>query len=374
MRVILTAPPPPPPAVSRPAPYEVSYGVVSGVAAPGALHLVVKAGGRVVRELSLARRAFTVQVDLPAGDMTVRVETVDRRGRRSGRSIPHVLSLPAAAQPRFRAAWLDEALARRLRTLAHGFPGTSAMYVQSLTSGAGASWNAGASFPAASTLKLAIAVTALARANGKPLPGSRLDRLLRRMLWNSDNAAANDVERYVGGSTGGGSALVNALLRSIGLFSTDMYGGYTIGTRRLSGSPAIPSGVDEQPGWGFGKRTTAHDLAGLARAVWLASGGLGPLRRAQPGFAPSDARYLLYLLARVQRGSKIGREVQRVPGVVVAHKAGWVSYARHDAGLVFWRGGVFVVAVMTYRSSGAGRSSDVLAGRVAATVLARLRG
>ena len=374
MRVILTAPPPPPPEVSRPAPYEVSYGVVSGIAAPGAVRLVVKAGGRVLLERSLKRRAFTVQVNVPAGGTTVRVETVDGRGRRSGRSVPHVLSLPAAAQPRFRNAWLDQGLAQRLRELAHGFPGTSALYVQSLTSGAGASWNAGASFPAASTLKLAIAVTALARTDGRPLPGSRLDRLLRRMLVNSDNAAANDVERFFGGSTGGGSALVNALLRSIGLFSTDMYGGYTIGTRRLSGTPDIPSRVDEQPGWGVGKRTTAHDLALLARAVWLASGGLGPLRRTQPGFVPSDARYLLYLLARVQHGSKIGRDVQHVPGVVVAHKAGWVNNARHDAGLVFWRGGVFVVAVMTYRSWGAGLSSDVLAGRVAATGLARFRG
>ena len=46
------------------------------------------------------------------------------------------------------------------------------------------------------------------------------------------------------------------------------------------------------------------------------------------------------------------------------HKAGWISYARHDAGLVYWPGGVFVAAVMTY-GSGVGVASDVLAGRVA---------
>jgi hypothetical protein len=132
--------------------------------------------------------------------------------------------------------------------------------------------------------------------------------------------------------------------------------------------------VEEQPSWGYGKRTTAYDLAGLARAVWLAGAGKGPLLRTQPRFTPSDARYLVYLLAGVQRGSKIGREVHRVPGVVVAHKAGWIDSARHDAGLVFWRGGAYVVAVMTYRSSGAGRAADVFAGRVAAVTLARFRG
>jgi hypothetical protein len=194
------------------------------------------------------------------------------------------------------------------------------------------------------------------------------------MLLLSDNAAANDLERYFGGSTSGGSAHVNALMRSIGLVDTDMYGGYILGTRRLSWHPGLPSRVEEQPSWGIGKRTTAHDLAGLARAVWLAGGAKGPLLRTQPRFTPSDARYLIYLLARVQPGSKIGREVDRVPGVVVAHKAGWIDSARHDAGLVFWRGGVFIVAVMTYRPAGAGTSSDVLAGRVAALALARFRG
>ena len=56
----------------------------------------------------------------------------------------------------------------------------------------------------------------------------------------------------------------------------------------------------------------------------------------------------------------------------VLHKAGWINAARHDNGLVFWRGGVFVVTVMTYRRGGAGHSSDVLAGRVARVALTAL--
>jgi beta-lactamase class A len=373
--VALASTPPPPPAIVQPAPYEISYGVVRGVAAPGTVRLVVKADGRLVRSLPLEQGSFTVTAPLPLGETTVRVETIDRRGRRSGRSVPHVLVLPAAARPRLLPARVDPVLERGLRRLVTGFPGTSALYVQSLTSGAGASWNADASFPAASTLKLAIAVTALARVHGSPERGSRLDSLLRQMLVYSDNAAANEVERYFAGSTSGGSALVNALMRSIGLQDSEMYGGYEIGTRSVSGHGAgIPTRVDEQPSWGRGKRTTAHDLAHLARAVWLAGAGKGPLRRAQPGFTPADARYLLYVFARVRDPGKLDRVVRNVPGVTVAHKAGWLGVARHDAGLVFWRGGVFVAAVMTYRSSGAGSSSDVLAGRVASVALQRFRG
>ena len=91
------------------------------------------------------------------------------------------------------------------------------------------------------------------------------------------------------------------------------------------------------------------------RDVWLASGGRGPLRAAQPGFTPADARYLLYLLAHVRDPGKIDREVGKLAGVRVLHKAGWIDVARHDNGIVLWHGGALVVTVMTYRS---GRRRD----------------
>ena len=46
----------------------------------------------------------------------------------------------------------------------------------------------------------------------------------------------------------------------------------------------------------------------------------------------------------------------------------------NDAGLVFWPGGVFVAAVMTWSPRGVGVSSDVLAGNVARLALQHLRG
>ena len=109
------------------------------------------------------------------------------------------------------------------------------------------------------------------------------------------------------------------------------------------------------------------------RAVWLASAGRGPLRTQQTGFTAADGRYLLWLLAHVSDVPKIDRVRTGNRDVVVMHKAGWVNTARHDAGLVFWRGGVFVVGVMTWSSRGVGTSADVLAGRVAAAALDRFR-
>ena len=93
-----------------------------------------------------------------------------------------------------------------------------------------------------------------------------------------------------------------------------------------------------------------------------------------PVSRPADARYLLYLLANVRDPGKLDREVRGLPGVRVLHKAGWINAARHDNGLVFWRGGVFVVTVMTYRARRRRESSDALAGRIARIALARFAG
>ena len=373
---MLTAPPLPPPAIAQPAAYELSYGDVVGRAAPGTTRVIVRVAGRTAADLPLRQRRFQLRVDLPAHETSVRVITVNGAGRRSAATVPHVFGVPRVAAPRWRTPVNDALLEREVRRLATSFSGTAGIYVENLGTGAGAAWNAKATFPAASALKLAIAVTALARTEGTPVRGSGLDVLMRQMLIVSDNGAANGVERWFAGSTHAGSAAVNATMRSLGLYDTEMYGGYeleALGTPPRALASAIPLRVTSQPYWGRGKKTSAFDLARLARAVWLASGGLGPLHTVQPGFTPTDARYLLYLLAHVRDPGKVDREIHRIPGVAVLHKAGWIARARHDNAIVVWPGGVYVVAVMTYRPWGAGVSSDVLAGRVAAAALGRFR-
>ena len=172
------------------------------------------------------------------------------------------------------------------------FGGTAAVYVQSLTGGAGAAWNARAMFPAASTLKLAIATTVLAQHEGIPAPGSSVDNLLTSMLTRSDNASANALEVWLAGSTSAGSHRINELMRSIGLRETEMYGGYELRTL----SSGIPLRVDRQPAYGVRQ---AHDgvgpvlavARGLARvgrprAATHAADGVHGSRRPVPPVAP----------------------------------------------------------------------------------------
>lgn len=351
----LLAPAPAAPVVTTPAAYEISFGRVIGRVSAGTARVVVSTGGRVVGSKDVGGRRFDFAVPLQARDVRLTVRAVDARGRGASTTIGPVFSLPATAEPRGppRGSTEDPRLARTIRSLARAFPGICGVYVQNLRTGVGAAWNAGARFPAASTVKVAIAIEVLRRLGGKPPRGSRVDRLLRKAIIPSDDRAANDLLTWLGGSTSGGAAYVNQLFRALGMDDTDMYGGYIVTQGR------IPIRTGTQPSF-VGKRTTAADLATLMRSLNLASVGRGALARR--GFRPPQARFLLYLLAHSQV-SRIDRFLPPGPTVTL-QKAGWIRTALHDTGLVYWSGGSFVATVMTWNARGTGVASDVLAGRV----------
>jgi beta-lactamase class A len=352
----LATPPPPPPVLTAPAAHEISFGRVAGTVAPGTRRIRVFVSGRLAAEKALRQRRFAVEVDLPRRDVSVRVTAFDAVGRRSSTLVEPVFGLPRPAALQG-AVWRpDPALSRSVRALARGFRGACSVYVHDLRTGRGASWNAQVPFPAASTLKVAIAVELLRSLRGTPATGTRIDVLLRRMLVYSDSESANHLLAEIGGSTSGGSARVNGAMRALGLRSTDMYGGYIVETDQFR-----PTFV--------GKRTTSWDLARLHRLLHLAAGARGPLvTRFRGQFTPADARYLLYVLAHVREPGRLSRFLS---GASVLHKAGWIREARHDSGLIYWRGGAFVVTVMTWNPGGVGTSADVLAGKVAVAALRR---
>jgi hypothetical protein len=364
-----TEPPPKPPAIYAPAPREVSFGQIRGRVAAGTQIVNIRVDGVYRGHANLDGRRFWRTLPLPNRDVTIRVTAVNAMGDRASSSVGPVYGLPRAARPHAIKGSLDRGLQRRIRALVDAFPGTSSVYVQDLRTGRGAAWNARARFMAASTLKLGIAIEVLRVLGGKPAPSSRVGELFRRMIVYSDNQAANDLEVWLGeGSLFTGSAQVTATLRSLGLNDSYINGGYIIGT---VATRAIPLNVVEQPYYyNTGKYTTAWDLARIHKFLHRGSGGHGPLLRLQGHFSASDARFLLWTLAHVRDPGKLDRYLDK-PGVSVLHKAGWITVARNDSGLVYWNKGGFVAVVMTYRASGVGVSSDILAGKVAQTAFER---
>jgi beta-lactamase class A len=360
-----------PPAIVSPAPREISYGWVSGHVFAGTTRVAVWADGTWRESKNVSGPAdFSFSLHLHGGDARIRIVAKNARGDRASTLVRPVFGLPRAARPeRIPPASEDRSLARRVRRLLRSFSGTAAGYVQDLQSGRGAAWNARARFPAASTLKLAIAIEVLRRLPGRPARGSILAGLLWRMLVHSDNSAANTLLVWLGGSTSEGAARVNRMMNALGIRDSLMYGGYAVA---YLDTRSIPLHVNEQPSFRIGKYTTAWDLARLHRDVHLATRSLGPLPRIEGTFGRKDARYLLYLLACVVDHGKLDRYLPA--GATLLHKAGWITQARHDSGLVFFHRGSFVVAVMTWNAGGVGTSSDTLAGRVARRAFDRFRG
>ncbi len=354
---------PAPPVVLVPGPNQASFGAISGRVGRRAVRVVVRVDGRLQGTQTPRSGRFSFHVRLPPRDVSIRVTAVDARGHGASTTVRPVLGLPASAAPRYVLSVRDGKLMNLIGRLARRFPGTSAVYVEDLTSGRGAAWNARARFPAASTLKLAIAVAVLRTVRAPPHPGTSVAELMRAMLIYSDNQSANELADLAGGGYA-----IDGMLRALGISDTEMDGSYVVEPRDKR-APPIPVGTVSQPYLSPGKYTTAWDLARLIRYVELAAAGKGLLAKRFPSFSPSCARYLLYELAHVQDPGKLSRFL---PGNVrVAHKAGWHSIVRHDNGLVFWSRGSFVATVMTWNPSGVGTASDVLAGRVAWLALRR---
>ena len=193
--MLAAAPPPPPLVVTAPAEREVSFGHVTGRVQPGDWAIVVRADEKLLTVKRVEGGSFDFVVALPRRDTTVRVSLYGPYGKRQvTATIRHVFGLPRSAEPAAVAGSNDGALQRLVGMLARGFPGTTGVYVEDLVSGRGAAWNARARFPAASTLKLAIAVTVLRTLEHKPESFTQVSRLLGKMLVSSDNESANALE------------------------------------------------------------------------------------------------------------------------------------------------------------------------------------
>ena len=336
--------------LTAPLAYEANPGIVQGVAPAGTTAIRVRADGRSVRVLRLTsgKRAFLLgPIGLPPRDVTVEVEALDGKRVIASATVENVFGLPAAAAAVAPPQTLDAKLQRQVTALPARTGVSSAAWLRDLGNGRTAAYNAGAHYPSASTLKLAILLAALARNDTDPV-GSTDWTLERALVLNSSNSAANALLVRAGGATA-----VDAVARSLGATATAMCCGYLLeaGEHAYSAAayqrkPLPPATVADQPTFPCCKYTTAHDLGTLLVSLTLAASGNGPALR--QGITPREARVALWLMVHAGYPGLV-RPAVAFP---VGHKAGWLPDIQHDAALVFSPRGTLVAVFMNYSARG----------------------
>ena len=352
---------PPAPVVSAP---PVSYGRVAVGLGAGTRRIEVQAGGHITARLPVAPGPRRVAVPVPVGVNPVRVRAIGAGGARWSATV-RVRALPRSAlRPGRVPGFVDPALQRDVEGLVSGMPAISGVYAQHLITGCGASANADAQFPAASTLKAAILVDAVRRGRAGALRAT-LDRMVR----DSDDVAANTVLAALGGGSGtAGAASVTDTLHDLGLTRSLVRRPYIIEDARrplviaTTAAPALYTNFI----------TTPFELARLMVAVHRGAAGDGGVARIGIGVRAARAELLARLLD-VRDTSKL---VAGVPsGVPVAHKTGYTEQVKHDGGILYLRSGPVVAAVMTWSASGVGDATgDRFIAEVARAARARLAG
>lgn len=346
--------------VMSPGPGEVTFGTVVADAPPGADGARLLVDGAVVADLPVRDGRARGRLPAITGRHDLRV-AFTRAGVPTGSRTAHgVWVLPSGSGAAVPATRRDTQAGSRLAAIGTGAGPVLGLWVQDLAAGTAAGWNSRTPFPAASTVKLAVMVAALARDPRSPADGPLAHDLRQIGAWSS-NPAANRVLA----ATGGPAAARRVLVR-LGATSSTYTGDYAVGTEL---QPRLPGNGARRPVPAVSRRvTTAADLARVLFAVHAAATGDRAARSAT-GLSTRAARVLLgHLLASEQRGENRSLLAGGAPrGSLLAQKNGWLRAARHGAAIVYTPRGPRIAVMLAYASPGiAPPAARALGGRVAA--------
>jgi beta-lactamase class A len=343
-------------------------------------HVVVRIGrettsvgvwvdGRFRRRVQVGRAPARIAVKLPVGFHELRLRANGRGGVRWAPKRALWVLPPSAQRAKGIGGRVDARLQRDVERLAGRIPATSGIYVQHLVSGCGAAVNAGAKFPGASTLKAAILLDVERRSRGRPAASTA--GLLDQMIIESSDTAANRLLAIQGGGSADlGARRATETMQAMGLRDSLIRRPYIVDavSRR---SPEIPVRTTAQPALFTNFITTPYELARIHVAIHRGMRGAGPL----PGIGIRPRTIRTEVVPRLLRVRDRTKLVAGAPdGVLVAHKSGYNTNVKHDAGVMYLASGPVVVAAMTWSASGVsdGRGDRFVAD-VARAAASRLR-
>jgi beta-lactamase class A len=324
---------------------EAFFGTVRARTPRGATTAELWADGVTVARVDVAGPEVRVETSLPPRRHDLEIVFRDAGGAITETAVAtDVWPLPAAARSAHDGVTASGDASRRLADIGGAFPGYTGLWVQDLTSGRTASYNADARFPAASTVKLALLIGALAR-EGASAEGSRDRYDLRAMAGWSSNLATNRILARMGGS-----ALAQRVMQRVGATRSTFTGGYIVGTS-FPGS-ATTRGTAEPPATSS-RVTTARDMARLLFTLHAAATGRRDALNAT-GLTLHQARIgLAMLLDSEQRGDNRSLVAGAAPaGTPIAQKNGWIRRARHGAAIIYGPDGPRIVVALTYSEAG----------------------
>ena len=337
--------------VDAPRPFEANPGLISFRSKQTIDAVSVRVNGKEYKLVTLpkpVKRGTVGPFGLPSHDETITVVGFHDGAPVGKVTAANVLGLPKAAAVTKPTTMTPPNAQLRMQRLSKP-AGSSAAWAVNLTTGRGASWNAGAKFTAASTAKLPIMITYLIRLKRDPV-GATEWGTLQSMIRASSNDAANTMLQAVGGgSVDTGGARVNAVMRKLGAIHSDEAGGYLPNQDRKGRNP--PVRVNDQPQLKCCKVVTAHDLGILMASIVQAANGTGRAHAA--GLTGRDARVALWLLSHTD-----------YPGLfepwthwIVAHKIGYIDVVWHDVAAIFEPSGTLITVALTENQGGASESA-----------------
>jgi hypothetical protein len=350
------------PRIEDPGSFEAFFGAVRARAPSTAAAATVTLDGKTVARGGVHAGWLRLRISGAPAHGRLVVTFLSAGGVSVGRAISReVWLLPRSASVSTSRFTDDPHVDAALSQAAAGFSGISAVYTADLRTGAEASWNAEASFPAASTVKLGVLAAALIRLGPRPEETSAFYDLQALAAWSS-NLAANRLLTKISGSPKLGAAAAQAELRRLGAKSSTYPGNYIVGTAFVAREPPHLSS----------RVTTARDLGTALLTLQLAAVGQSRARRIS-GLSVHEARVALGLLLRSQpAGDNLGLIRGTLgPTLPIVQKQGWLDDVRITAAIVYTTSGPRLVAICAYQSNLALSTAMNLGQRVLASLRIR---
>lgn len=313
-----------------------TFGEVIAVIPARTDRAVLSVNGRRVGLLAIRGNRAAGRLTGPPGRYTVRVEFM-RGGTRIGAlTSRNVTLLPPSARTKGREPNADAGMTAGLAGVGRRFNGSAAIWVHDLRTGRAGAWNAGARFPAASTVKLGLMIRAARVCRGAFERCPHAYDIDAIGTWSSNLATNRLLATF-------DAAEVRRQLVAVGARSSTFPGGYQVATAR----PV--AGVTDQPTLNTQRVTTAEDLANTMLTVHRSALGDTAATRATRLDRNQSLAVLGSLLRTERSGDNNGLINPSIGSTVAAEKQGWISSARLTAAIVYRTSGPVIVVAAAAR-------------------------